>query len=314
MAGSSLNTDHAFGGPWTELKLDAVEYYLKFYTTALKAQPFDLWYIDAFAGSGYRTASETSGGLYEGQPIGTDIVQKAGSAKRALAVDPPFHRFIFIEKNRKRFAALSSLSEEYPDRDIEILSGDANTVLPELFQRHPWKSRSGWGSKGNRAVVFLDPYGMTLEWSTLKALAETKAVDLWYLFPIAATIQQLARNFSALDDHKARALDRTFGNPKWREQFYRTSDQISLVEAANGDLVRFADRAAIEAFFEEQLREEFSYVSPPLPLLTPHGAQLFSLYFCVANPSAKAITAAQRCVRALLKKYGPGASRHMFDH
>lgn len=45
---------HIFGGPWTEIKLDAVEYYLECYTRALKRVGFDLWYIDAFAGSGDR--------------------------------------------------------------------------------------------------------------------------------------------------------------------------------------------------------------------------------------------------------------------
>jgi len=49
-------TDHTFGGPWTEIKLDAVEYYLKCYTKALKYAHFDLTYIDAFAGTGDRVA------------------------------------------------------------------------------------------------------------------------------------------------------------------------------------------------------------------------------------------------------------------
>ena len=51
---------HIFGGPWTEIKLDAVEYYLGCYTRALKQVDFDLWYIDAFAGSGDRENERTS--------------------------------------------------------------------------------------------------------------------------------------------------------------------------------------------------------------------------------------------------------------
>jgi hypothetical protein len=48
--------EHHYGGPWTEIKLDAVEYYLKCYTAALSKVPFDLWYVDAFAGTGTRTS------------------------------------------------------------------------------------------------------------------------------------------------------------------------------------------------------------------------------------------------------------------
>jgi hypothetical protein len=48
---------HRFGGPWTELKLDAVEYYLQCYTRALTYARMDIWYVDAFAGAGSSPAS-----------------------------------------------------------------------------------------------------------------------------------------------------------------------------------------------------------------------------------------------------------------
>ncbi len=47
---------HRYGGTWTELKLDAVTYYLECYTKALTHRRFILWYIDAFAGTGDRIA------------------------------------------------------------------------------------------------------------------------------------------------------------------------------------------------------------------------------------------------------------------
>lgn len=46
MAGTS------FGGPWTLQKLNILDRYLDAYTTALKNQPFNLIYVDAFAGEG----------------------------------------------------------------------------------------------------------------------------------------------------------------------------------------------------------------------------------------------------------------------
>jgi hypothetical protein len=80
--------EHGFGGPWTEEKLDRVTRYLQAYTTALKNQPFQLMYIDAFAGTGYR-ASKRKGQTVRGFfPQMTELVK--GSARRALDVDPPF--------------------------------------------------------------------------------------------------------------------------------------------------------------------------------------------------------------------------------
>ena len=47
-----MGTQQKFGGPWTVEKLNILSDYLAFYTTALKSMPFNLIYIDAFAGTG----------------------------------------------------------------------------------------------------------------------------------------------------------------------------------------------------------------------------------------------------------------------
>ena len=91
----SGSTEHRFGGAWTEIKLDAIVYYLECYTRALTHKKFDLWYIDAFAGTGERTVETTIGGLFEGRPIETQIEARAGSARRALGVSPPFSTLHF---------------------------------------------------------------------------------------------------------------------------------------------------------------------------------------------------------------------------
>ena len=46
-----MSTKQSFGGPWTIEKLNILSNYLDFYTTALKNLPFQLMYIDAFAGT-----------------------------------------------------------------------------------------------------------------------------------------------------------------------------------------------------------------------------------------------------------------------
>ena len=119
------NVEHRFGGPWTEIKLDAVEYYLTCYTKALSRRPFNLWYIDAFAGTGDRTAETIGGGLFEGMPIERRTEKLAGSARRALEVKPPFHHFVFIEEDPGRCAALEGLKQAHPGVDIRVIPGNA---------------------------------------------------------------------------------------------------------------------------------------------------------------------------------------------
>ena len=51
-----IAADHEFGSQATELKLSVVEAYLHAFTTELRGKFSELWYIDAFAGTGARSA------------------------------------------------------------------------------------------------------------------------------------------------------------------------------------------------------------------------------------------------------------------
>src|SRR3984893_12705789 len=50
-----FSRDHEFGSQDTDLKLSVVETYLRTYTRALTGKWPEIWYIDAFAGTGSRT-------------------------------------------------------------------------------------------------------------------------------------------------------------------------------------------------------------------------------------------------------------------
>jgi three-Cys-motif partner protein len=298
---------HAFGGPWTEVKLDAVEYYLSCYTNALEHWPFDLWYIDAFAGTGSRTVERLDGGLFDGRPIELTRETLAGSAKRALAVRPPFHHFIFIEENADRCAALDQLRAEHTDADIRVIPGDANDVLKGLVRDGPLSRNS----QRSRGVVFLDPYALQVEWSTLVTLARTRILDVWYLFPLRDVVRQLAMHLSGIGPKEPK-LDRVLG-PEWRELYRRPKPQEwiqpDLWGNADQEPRRDATAEQVESWFRGRLASVFSYASEPLPILTAPGRQAFSLFLAVANPRKPAIDLAKQFASYVTKKYGPQASR-----
>jgi three-Cys-motif partner protein len=91
--------DHEFGSQDTDLKLSIVEGYLKAFTTALKGRFSELWYIDAFAGTGHRTVrvAARDGDLFD-EPAPERVEQRRGSAQIAIDVTPPFDRLIFMEQ------------------------------------------------------------------------------------------------------------------------------------------------------------------------------------------------------------------------
>ena len=173
---SGSSRSHAFGGQWTTAKLAVLAEYLSRYTTALKAQPFEKYYIDALAGTGYRDARRRPGTPDTIGPLFPDLAESEpqelldGSARQALRVIPTFDRYVFIERSRTRCAQLEGLKAEFPElaKAMSVREGDANAVLQELCNGN-WKNR--------RAVVFLDPYGMQVEWTTIEVIAPQSCVS-----------------------------------------------------------------------------------------------------------------------------------------
>jgi three-Cys-motif partner protein len=319
MTDNGESAEHPFGGAWTELKLRAIGDYLAFYTRALQRRPspetpFHKWYIDAFAGTGERTEERTVGGLHEGQPTRRERFQLEGSARRALKVEPPFQHYVFIEANQRRFSALQKLADEFPGRDIHCMCGDANVELQKLFASAPWNRESPQASL-QRAVVFLDPYGMNVRWDTLMLLAETKRVDVWYLFPLHAALRQLAHRHGAVDESKRAALTEVFGTENWEEEFYReVKESKDLFDFQSQFRERIADPDKVEAYARGRLQSIFTFVSEPIPLLARRGLRQFSLFLATGNNSPQAIDLIKRGVAAQVKKYGRPASHRTSGH
>jgi three-Cys-motif partner protein len=295
---------HRFGGVWTEIKLKALTEYLDFYQKALRNMPFETWYIDAFAGTGDRHSELQRGGIFEGAPIEQLDIILDGSARKALQVEPPFDHYWFTEQHRGRASVLKALRHEF-GLDVRVQISDANAALQELFRTEPWCG--GPASGRQRGVVFLDPYGMSVDWETLEVLAGTKRVDVWYLFPRKAVVQQLAHDIRGVDANKRRKLAQIFGSDDWEREFYEQRPlQGSLFDAPTSDVRRVATPVQISAFARKKLGTLFCYVSEPLPLLV-NGRDFFELY-CLSN-NAAAVHLIRKGVEHVMRKYTPASHR-----
>ena len=277
---------HLFGGVWTRIKLEALEKYLVAFNTALSKQHFTRIYIDAFAGTGRCDIT------VNGAKTSID-----GSARRALAADPGFHKYCFIELLPKKLAALRSLEAAHPGKTIEVIPSDANAALKALCAQYRWQNE--------RAVLFLDPFGMHVEWTTLEVIAKTGAIDVWYLFPYAGLYRQAAKNADALDADKEASLTRVLGTDDWRKAFYVQKRQTDLFGGDDGD-ERSADHRAMLDFVSKRLKGLFPAVTAPKVLYqggnskNPSGAPLFALYFAASNPNPKAFGLATKIAKDIL--------------
>jgi three-Cys-motif partner protein len=293
---STADDSHEFGSDEiTEIKLRLVEEYIKAYTVALRTKFRSLWYIDAFAGTGSRTVRHEakSASIFD-EETAERIERRRGSARIALEVKPYFDKLIFMEQRKKHFDALMRLKDEHPDRDIIVLRGDAN----ELIQREI--ASTGWARK--RAVLFLDPYGMNVDWATLKVIANTGAIDVWYLFSIEGLYRQAARDISKIDVSKRAAITRQLGTDEWENKLYqKASPQNTLFGLMDiEDSQRTADVEGLERYVTERLRTLFPLVMQPYPLPLKRRPQRFSLYFALSNQDPKAIGLARRIAGHIL--------------
>jgi three-Cys-motif partner protein len=298
--------EHAFGGEWTEAKLEIVSRYANSFQTALKHQPFETWYIDPFAGSGERTETRVTGGLLEGSPLEEKRVTFEGSARRALNIRPAFHHYRFADTKPAHVEALRKIATEYPDRDIGVWPGDGNQAIQEIVTAAPWTSpRNGWRQRG---IVFLDPYGMNVSWETLRRIADTKRLDVWFLFAAKAVRQQLGPSLDRVDEGKAAALDRFFGQTDWRQEFFRPpEDNTDLFGFQTAKAQTSVNLQAIGAYARRRFGHAFCWVSEPKSLRVRNVPDFFQLY-CMTN-NEKAAELIAKLHRGVVKAHEQ-ASRH----
>jgi len=200
-----------------------------------------------------------------------------GSARIALEIDPSFHYYYFVEADEKKCEELEKLRFEYPGKNIHIVNTDANKWISEY-----------WCVKARRdsclrTVMFLDSFGMSVSWETIKAIAETRVIDMWYLFPFGVGVNRLLKKDGNVPDSWKRKLDDVFGNSDWGKIFYKKSETLNLF--GETDLImKKSGFKEISDYFVERLSEVFSDVSRnPLMLCNEKNNPLYMLCFACGN-------------------------------
>ncbi|MTD93112.1 three-Cys-motif partner protein TcmP [Hyphomicrobium sp. xq] len=274
------------GGPWTTKKLGKVREYLEAWLKVMSRQSWaKTVYIDAFSGSGEVILRDAA-------------APTAGSALQAVGLDPPMAEYHLIEKSEK---ALKRLREQIAARHLDRLdrvsfhAGDVNAILPALLERL---------TKKHRVVLFIDPYGMQLEWSTLQAIARCKAgVDLWLLVPTGMGLQRLAtKTRSQMPASWGAKIDAFLGYKGWREKFYEPSRQTNFF-GNEPEQVKVATLEMLDQEVQDRIRAAgFPGVARNVLHLKDKTRVLYSLMFACSNPSPAAQAASMNIANHLLRE------------
>jgi three-Cys-motif partner protein len=288
--------EHSFGGPWTDVKLRCLKNYLneyrKIFSVNERARHFRTWYVDAFAGSGSRSKRSPGFPLLEFYEDAETQAYQEGSTKIALSLASPFDRYLFIERSPKFAAGLELMIQaefQVLNQFCEVRSGDANDEILKWCLARDWSKE--------RAVVFLDPYGMQVEWNTIQTLASTPGVDLWYLFP---NIARLLPRDGKIPEAWNKRLTLLFGTETWQSKFLpiiRQNELFGNTESAD----RRVNETVVGDFIMERLASCFgNKVAKYLILRNSKSSPLY--YLCFAASNEKGAKTALRIANYILKE------------
>ncbi len=213
-------------------------------------------YIDAFAGAG-KHISKTTGEFVPGSPL------------NALNVTPPFTEYYFIDLDEEKADVCAEIARN--NSNVHPYHGDCNEILAkEIFPKLRYDSF-------RRALCVLDPYGIHLQWKTLKTAAELKTVDIFINFPIMDINRNiLFEDLSKADPEDIERMNAFWGDESWKELLYR--EQTTLF----GDTqhIKVESYHALAKEFVKRLQEAgFKNVPKPILMRNTKNGPLYYLFF-----------------------------------
>lgn len=226
-------------GEWSHDKHYFLMRYIDAFTTSMKNKKWTgLHYIDLFAGAGIEKL-EKSGKL------------ELGSAM--IAAQAGFTQLHLCEKVKRSYEALKS--RVYKIRpDAQVFNGDANEKITDIVGQIP---------NGTLSLAFLDPYGLHIEFETLKILSGIRS-DLIIFFPDRLDV---LRNWEKyyLENPKSN-LDRCLGTgADWRAKINETPRE------------RLAE--VLRELYVSQIKD-IGYTNFEYERITMGGHPLYVLIFC----------------------------------
>jgi three-Cys-motif partner protein len=173
------------------------------------------------------------------------------------------------------------LRKEHPEKaeHIEIVQSDANEFIQNYCKNSNWAK--------TRAVLFLDPFATEVEWATIEAVAKTRCIDVWILFPLMAVNRLLAKDPQKISYD---CLNKLFGTQEWFEHFYKTRTLDDIFGQSVDIIDKACDFTRIGNFYMSRLKTIFSGVAEkPKVFCNSRGSALFQFFFAAGNPKGARI-------------------------
>ena len=261
-----------FGGNWTERKMEIVVAYAKAYLTIMKEQP---WakpiYFDGFAGSGIIETEEEE-----------EVIK--GTALRILDIIEPssFDLYYFVELEENHRAELERrVQENYFGRNAHVVKADCNDKLVKMAE---FMSKN----RNYRALAFIDPYGMSVNWSSIESL-KGLGIDLWILVPTGIGVNRMLKTDGNISEPWYIKLEKFLGLSKdeIKRIFYREVSYQSLFGEEITHQIKEANSInKIHHLYRERLKSVFKEVSEPFVLRNSTNSIMYHFMMATNNKTA----------------------------
>lgn len=243
-------------GYWSKDKLTYLARYMDIFTTSMR-QKWSTVYVDLFAGPGKSKVRDT-GEVIKGSPL------------LALDLAYTFNRYIFVEADGESLKALEKRIAAYQGKmEIYLKGVDCNTATREITSLIPSKSLT---------LVFIDPVGCDIHFSTIRALAETGRADLFMTFPMGMDLRRNVNTHAQRPGQDWTKYDHFFGSIDWRQTY------LSALSSGGWN---FAVGKTLE-FYKSQLKKlGYRQVGASGEILirgTPTEVPLYYLLFASKHP------------------------------
>jgi three-Cys-motif partner protein len=264
-----------FGGNWTEVKMQIVVSYAKAYLTIMKEQKWaKTIYFDGFAGSGIIETNEAE-----------EITK--GTALRILDIVEPasFDMYYFVEINEQHTKELQErIHKYYFGKNAHVVQADCNEKLIKLAEYLK-------ANKKYRALVFIDPYGMSINWNSIEALIDL-GVDLWILIPTGIAVNRLLKKDGNISEAWLKKLESFLGINRdiIKAKFYKQFQMPDLFgDPDSQTTLTFKENNAIKKIHEvykERLKTVFKFVSEPFVLRNSSNSIMYHFLMTTNNKNA----------------------------
>ncbi|MCT3788232.1 three-Cys-motif partner protein TcmP [Elizabethkingia anophelis] len=280
-----------FGGNWSENKIEILVEYASAYLTIMRKYAdkynWQLLYFDGFAGSGHIKNDDDKESLI------------LGAATRILEINEPrsFDIYYFVEKDLEFADLLHKVTiEAFPNKKIYIANNDCNEKIESLSKFLSTKS-----GKKFKALAYIDPYGMQLNWKSLETL-EKHSVDVWILVPTGMGVNRLLKKDGNISDAWLSRLETFLGMKKESILPYFYQEKIIYTLFGEETKISKEDNAIEKSaqLYEDRLKSLFKFVSKPYILKNKMNSIMFHLFMASNNKHAVKIA------DDITKKYNNG--------